>query len=289
MADKTRSRLGHDPAYGALSQKNDECKIRIRAEERFVSMALLRGKLSRDQENMEDVLTSNVFGVLKYIPLEAALIPFLSKARTPGGEFPLASLSSYAEATFEFWPWLEEPNCTPCEPDLLIRINYPHGEKILVLIEAKYRSGKSSEEEPNTSCAQSELPPKDQLSREWKNLKSLAEKESAQPVLIYLTADIGCPTEEIEASQQALENRKQVRGTICWLSWRHLPAIIVNSEHEMLRDLAAVLHRLSLIFLGGFSKFVSPGPIRWTFVSRKIKFNWGNAFTFGHLQWEFRK
>lgn len=110
-------------------------------------MVLLHGKLSQDQENMEDILTSNVFGVLKYVPPEAALIPFLSKARTLGGEFPLASLSSHSEVTFEFWPWLEEPNCTPCEPDLLIRINSLDGKSILILVKAKYRSGKSSEEE----------------------------------------------------------------------------------------------------------------------------------------------
>lgn len=228
-------------------------------------MALLRGKLSRDQENMEDVLTSNVFGILKYVPPEAALIPFLHKSCTSGGEFPLASLSSHAEATFEFWPWLEELNCTPCEPDLLIRLNSLAGERILVLIEAKYRSGKSSKEELNAQPTQNELPTNDQLSREWENLQSLAEKESARPVLIYLTADVGCPTEEIEASQKALESREKERGTLCWLSWRHLPSLIINSEHSMLRDLDTALRRLNLIFFEGFSGIEIVKPFRWSF------------------------
>ncbi len=39
--------------------------------------ALLHGKLSREQENMEDILTSIVFGVLKHLPPELILLPWL--------------------------------------------------------------------------------------------------------------------------------------------------------------------------------------------------------------------
>lgn len=262
-------------------------------------MALLHGKLSRDQENMEDILTSNVFGLLKYLPPEAGLIPFLQKACTPGGTYPLADLPLGIEAEYKFWPWLVEAECDPCEPDVLIQMKPPNDKRILVLIEAKYRSGKSSEEENSSpdeisrnreeSAVLTSAQLKDQLSREWENLRSLADKESAQPVLVYLTADVGCPTEEIEDSQKALESRKKERGTICWLSWRHLPSLIINSEHEMLRDLGAALCRMNLTFFEGFSKIASPVPIRWTFAGRQVKFNWGSSFALGHLQWEFRK
>lgn len=51
-------------------------------------VALLHGKLSREQENIEDILTSNVFGVLKYLPPGTVLIPFLSKASTPDEKHP---------------------------------------------------------------------------------------------------------------------------------------------------------------------------------------------------------
>lgn len=56
-------------------------------------VALLHGKLSRDQENMEDILTSNVFGVMRYLPPAIALFPFISKASSPEGVKPLAALS----------------------------------------------------------------------------------------------------------------------------------------------------------------------------------------------------
>jgi hypothetical protein len=65
-------------------------------------MVLLRGKLSRDQENMEDILTSNVFGVLQYLPPGAALVPFLHKVSTPEGKCPLADLPPSADASA--WP-----------------------------------------------------------------------------------------------------------------------------------------------------------------------------------------
>ncbi|MGE0681985.1 MAG: hypothetical protein AB7P69_13935 [Candidatus Binatia bacterium] len=198
---------------------------------------------------------------------------------------------------------MEEPTCTPCEPDLLIRINCPDGERIVVLIEAKYRSGKSSEEETSSlteisrnreesdvlTSSQDEIPLKDQLSREWENLQSLADKESAQPVLVYLTADVGCPTKEIEDSQKALESRKKETGTICWLSWRHLPSLIVNSENEMLRDLATVLRRLNLTFFEGFSLVSSLGHIQWQFFPEPIRFNWACRRIDKSLRWKFNK
>ena len=36
-----------------------------------------RGKLTREVENLEDLLTSNVFGVFSYLEPEVGLLPFL--------------------------------------------------------------------------------------------------------------------------------------------------------------------------------------------------------------------
>ena len=41
-------------------------------------IAELRGKLSRDQENKEDLLTSNVFSFLKYAPREVFLFEYIN-------------------------------------------------------------------------------------------------------------------------------------------------------------------------------------------------------------------
>ena len=76
-------------------------------------MALLKGKLSRAQENMEDILTSNVFGLFQYLPAELGLLPFLALAEDETGNRPLAFLAgeqacACRSVDYEFWPWLEE-------------------------------------------------------------------------------------------------------------------------------------------------------------------------------------
>lgn len=267
-------------------------------------MALLHGKLSRDQENMEDILTSNVFGILKYLPPGVALVPFLRKVSGPKGDYPLADLPLDIHVKYEFWPWLGKLDPTGCEPDVLLRIDCRDGKRILALIEAKYRSGKSSKEEEEESQSekstqeqsatvtvtpeinQLEKPVKDQLSREWRNLRRLAGKESAEPVLIYLTADFACPTKDIEASQEALKGEK---GKISWLSWRHLPSLITDSHYGMLRDLAAVLRRLDLVFFEGFSKVDTPVHIQWGFSVEPVRFDWACPQIRESLQWRLRR
>lgn len=244
-------------------------------------MALLRGKLSRDQENMEDILTSNVFGVLKYLPPGNVLVPFLSKASLPEGKWPLADLPADVKVEYEFWPWLEESGCDGCEPDVLIRIACSDGKKILVLIEAKYRSSKSSEEDEGER-------PNDQLAREWDNLSRLAARESAKPVLIYLTADVRCPVEDIEASQKELVSKRVEKAKICWLSWRHLPFLITDSSPEILRDLVGVLRRLNLTFFEGFSRVAAPARIQWTFSGKPARFDW-TCLQIEELKWGFRR
>ena len=78
-------------------------------------MALLRGKLSREQENLEDILTSNVFGLLKYLPPEEGLFPFLSHAQTLDGRRPLEGAVPGAKVEYQFWPWYAEEDCNACE------------------------------------------------------------------------------------------------------------------------------------------------------------------------------
>ncbi len=82
-------------------------------------MALLKGKLSREQVNMEDILTSDVFGLLKYLPPDVALLPFLRLAETITGKRPLSSVPDGTTAEYEFWPQWKTPSNEGCEPDLM--------------------------------------------------------------------------------------------------------------------------------------------------------------------------
>ena len=177
--------------------------------------ALLRGKLLREQENMEDVLTSSVFGMLQYVAPQLGLFLFLTEAKTLEDVCPLRVLTTargcrQATVLYRFWPkWPR------CEPDVVLHIRGDAGLRQLVGIEAKFASGKSSEAD------ELEDRPNDQLAREWVDLHDEADHLCAQPVLVYLTADVSCPKPQIRDSLDELR-RKSVFGVpepvICWLS-----------------------------------------------------------------------
>src|SRR4051812_35095762 len=125
--------------------------------------AILRGK----QDNMEDLLTSAVFGTLRHLDVRWIGM-FLSLARGVSGERPLTNLQRAARIEeLTFWPQMRAPSCAFCEPDVLLQLVDGDGRAVRILVEAKYRSGKSSIEDPEPR-GDSEV--KDQLAREWENL-----------------------------------------------------------------------------------------------------------------------
>ncbi|MDE2039668.1 MAG: hypothetical protein KGO96_05705 [Elusimicrobia bacterium] len=227
--------------------------------------ALLHGKLSREQENLEDILTSNVFGLLSYLPPVEGLIPFLYHAQTLDGERPFEGPMDNVRVEYEFWPRYAESGCNPCEPDVELRISRSNRKKILALVECKFLSGKSGIEDhaDEDIVVPERRPPTDQLAREWDNLNKRAAQEQSTPVLIYLTADVGMPREDLEDSRLAIERSGERTFNCCWLSWRQLYE--VRSEAPIITDLKALLKRLNLIFFHGISDFTPAEPIDWQF------------------------
>lgn len=232
-------------------------------------MALLRGKLSRTQENLEDILTSNIFGALKYLAPEEGLLPFLSHAQTLDGKRPFESVPAGTKVEYVFWPWHAEQGCNGCEPDVELRILLPDGKKMSVFIECKYFSGKSSEEDSEEEIVETKQePPIDQLARQWSNLDVLAKREGAQPLLIYLTRDIGVPRDELEASRRAVQKGLSKSSfSCCWLSWHQLYEIGPQRNSPIMADIRALLERLNLVFFHGISSFPSVGTVNWRFAS----------------------
>ncbi len=248
--------------------------------------ALLHGKLSSEQENMEDVLTSNVFGLLRYVPASDGLFPLLARAEAVNGSRPLACLQddegglAVGAADFDFWPFYDEPDCKPCEPDVVIHVRNPHGRGLLILIEAKHLSGKSSE------ATEGDKHPNDQLAREWDNLVRVAEGKHADPFLIYLTASFGVPVSEIDASVAEYRSKRKddVRPpAILALSWRHIPETFRRSENVILRDLCEMAERFGFRYFHGFhvsaqlerwSWRFNPFPARWTRIRQAPIVRW---------------
>ncbi len=241
-------------------------------------MAFLNGKLSLRQTNMEDMLTSNVFGLMRYLPPSKLLLPFLALAVDSDGRHLLSGLDETSEVSYDFWPTYKEARCNSCEPDVVLKIDEPNGRRIILLIEAKYLSGKSSEADENTR-------PNDQLAREWDNLQPIAVREGHEPILLYLTAGLSFPSEDISASQKELIKAQKSSGIMCWLSWRHLYAITKDSEHARLKDLSCLMDKMQLTFFSGFSQVQNVPPINWQF---KKNFEWemGNI---PNLRWSFER
>lgn len=243
--------------------------------------ALLRGKLSMKQENMEDILTSNVFGTLQYVSPELGLFRFLAAAKTMEGETPFDTLmEAGAFVEYEFWPRWQK-----CEPDVQLLIHGSDSCSYVVGIEAKYHSGKSTEAGPSEEETeeQREAECTDQLIREWVALVDEAAIRNAKPILIYLTADLGFPAEQIRDSLAEYHRKRPAlpTPTICWLSWRELPRLFQNNRNSQLARLGEMAERMGLFFFHGIS-FESGIHADWVFLVR-----WDHKMPAVTCQWRF--
>ena len=229
---------------------------------------------------MEDMLTSAVFGALRLLPPERGILPFLSFAK-PWSDAQnqleqLKDLTDLApsEVEYTFWPRFDVKLCHSCEPDLLIKIKPAN---LLILVEAKLRSPKSSEANDGPW-------PYDQLAREWDNL--LEKTGSCQPILIYLTADLKLPKQSIKDSIVEFQRKRPSKPVpdIYWLSWQQLNRL-ENDEHELLQMLKNILQRLDLNPFTGFEHIQFQTDYK--FSKTNTSYSWlTTEFYFGRV-WDF--
>lgn len=248
--------------------------------------ALLKGKLTREEENLEDLLTSNVFGSIEYVPIEDALLPLLKNCENERGELLLAETHNVREVHYQFWPWLDEVKNRGCEPDVVITIHLDNGQKMIVLVEAKYHSGKSSEAIQEIESNMKTLIVNDQLAIEWDNLIHLANREKAIPVLLYVTADIGFPKKSIEDSCREYKKCRYEDMNVFWISWRKLPNLFINSDEKILSDLVRVLKKLGLVSFEKI-KFSNPLKITWTF--KKVNEWYWSKYEIPTITWKYQQ
>ena len=246
--------------------------------------AFLRGKLSREQENLEDLLTSCVFGVLRYLPVNEGLLPYLQLAKYPDGRMLLEHIDSVYEAKYDFWPWLTVRDGQGAEPDLLIHIKAE--QKYTLLVEAKFKSGKS------TLASEEEPVPVDQLAREWDNLLQLCAESRSIPMMLYLTADTSIPRQDLDESAREFAAKRPdlaYKHPFCcaWLSWRDLPEAFGKTRGAIQSDLVALMERLGLVFFRGISR-IAPCPISWRFDRGATTFDF-KLSQISEFPWSFAK
>ena len=243
--------------------------------------AVLHGK-SLGFEYSEDILTSTIFGTLKYLPLDSGLIPFIEDAflyddlRTPlwkrlnqdGIE-----LRCYENIKYIFW----NRHTQYGEPDLILLFtNHIHGvEDFLLVIEAKFKSEKSGTGDY------------DQLMRYYssvvKGVEGFSDIEISsfkgkKGYIIYLT--------ESEASDEIQDSIKSIRkaemtfnNSLFHLRWHQLYKVLVdrkniysNTERMIAEDLMKYLERVGLREFSGV-KVPDESIVRITSINKPIFFS----------------
>lgn len=159
-------------------------------------IAEIKGKLPSSLNNMEDILTSNVFSFLKYSNRNIFLKLFLNQLGLSLDNNELKS------AEFIFWPTFEDGT----EPDLLILVG-----KYYLLFEAKLYSdfGDSEDEQ------------RKQLVREAKWGLNNAERLEKNFFLIAITNDYFFKEEKYKC----LKNYKTY---LKWINWQRVTELLLN-------------------------------------------------------------
>ena len=163
------------------------------------------------------------------------------------------------------------------------------------IVRKEEETDEEAEEKVSSECT-------DQLVREWIALVDEATNWNAKPILIYLTADFGCPREQIRASLD--EHRKKrpnaMEPLICWLSWRELADLFDKAaDYPILLAIARMAEKVGLTFFRSITKvapicvtwrFKAP-PQQWRFQVPPIIFQW--SFQTSYVRtlpqtWQFR-
>ncbi len=232
-----------------------------------MTIAEIRGKISDTginlSERMEDLLTSDIFGCMRYLPPEKVLLPFLHTAYSLHGNI-FTIPDGIIKIHYSFWPWLKLPGCIPCEPDVVLGLETEGCAVHVALVEAKYYSGLSSEEGESSE-------PNDQLARELDNLDAVSpldlgwkpEVNIVSRTLLFVTQDMGIPRSLLAQSLAEYKRKRNREGDIFWVSWRFLPFILEqNLEKESSPGNIAVLQdMLSLLFRKELTVFRGVEPV----------------------------
>ena len=251
-----------------------------------MTVAEIRGKISEAgtnlSERMEDLLTSDIFGCMRYLPAKKALIPFLRTAYSLHGN-TLTMPGEIVRVHYSFWPRLKLVGRRHCEPDVLLGLETKENHVHLVLVEAKYYSGLSSEEDERPE-------PNDQLARELDNLDAVScatlgwrtHLEIASRELLFVTQDMGIPRDLLIQSLAEYAHKRKRDGDIFWTSWRFLPSILerslekesISENRAVLEDMLALLLRKELIMFGGVEPIAEYFALPEFYHFTSTKYSW---------------
>ncbi len=215
-------------------------------------IAELHGKISSTGSNLndrlEDNLTGDIFGSLRYLPFSLGIAPILSAAKIPGLS---ALVMEYGSDV-----WAERISFWPYHPlgELDARIDL---DNAVIGIEVKYQSPLSSDDEADysdTIRGELERASNNQLGRESKIVRALAGPDK-KPFLVLVACDSECKHIVSDVKARNLIEDDVALG---YISWQEI-LMILEKEHSsnpfytcILRDMVALLKRKGFERFHGF-------------------------------------
>lgn len=224
-------------------------------------IAELKGKIPSALQNYEDILTSSVIGIFPYLSSPVYFQSILESCINIDGR-AVTFDSPIKSCEFVFWPKLENS-----EPDVLLLLRTECNSEILICIEAKYWSDKSSHEDQSIDLQDRMNGQRDQLAREIEDIHkesclrylNINKNNLNNILLIYLTNHTSLPIEEIHESIAHVNSVPFQKEQIYWLTWRgihHTLSKIKNfyteQDARLLVDLKRLLEKKGLRSFNGF-------------------------------------
>jgi hypothetical protein len=229
-------------------------------------MAELKSKVS-EVIGMEDVLTSDVFGLIKYIDPDLILKDILN-ASVSFSDKKSFNVMKIIEASYYFWPKISftyNGRCKVREPDVVIILKGEDQTETAIIVEVKYRSGKSNIIEQQEQDDESHV--RDQLVEELMAVYSkdlscevtLAEKleRCGQKYLLYVTGHTMFPESDIVETATSIKDNHITEFSISsmyWVSWYTIYNLIKKSAsiNPILQDLSMLLESKGFTPFNGF-------------------------------------
>ena len=195
---------------------------------------------------LEDLLTADVIGCLRYLPLQRGLGAFLGSAVSADGQCLRdwaatrdVAWAALTRATIAFWPRLAGK-----EPDLVVVFHDQTGAPaIAILVEAKLHDDQHAIEGLSQLGFYGRALLEDELEGD-----TFEQELPARRPLVFLTAGRVAPAEALRVARTEIGDTTG-RTDVFWTSWWHAAELVASElsvgvrghEHAVLEDLAADL------------------------------------------------
>lgn len=257
--------------------------------------AELNGKIPSSIANSEDLLTSSIMGSIRYLK-NHRIIQDIMAVSTNVNHRRLFMDKEITDIVYYFWPKLENS-----EPDLIIVMNDVNNRAQIYCIEAKYFSGKSSDEDVTVDIEERKNFQRDQLARQVEDLHldstyhllNIKRTNVEHVNMIYLTNDTYIPAVDIEKSYESIQRIDFNLDDMYWLSWKGIYNEVkknrLNTVQDQLiiNDILKLLEKKSLVSFAGFVNLNSVDQMDWRYSTSRNIMNWMTHHV-EDLNWKYK-